>query len=245
MRGAAKSIVCIALLAAAQAAHADCNTVWPVETLLQSRAQTLELRGSRGAAARIPRDWLQALHITAERINAASGISTTLYLCDAREPNAFAWSEGAMNNIAVSLGMRDLIGDDWHAFAALLGHENAHLTNRHGARQQQRDIMLAVGEDILNELLAAGGKSGVLLGIDLTRIGAAAIGASYSREEEHEADAFGMRYAHCAGFNAEGALALQRKLTSASDFLSSHPSSAARIGALRGKIARIRAAGCG
>ncbi|MGR3914409.1 MAG: M48 family metalloprotease [Gammaproteobacteria bacterium] len=247
MRGAAQGVfcfLCAALLASAPLVHAQCKSLWPVEELAQVHARVVELRSKRGVAARIPRDWLRALRITAARLDAAAGISTSLYLCDARAPNAFAWREGGANNVAVTLGMRTLIGNDWHAFAALLGHENAHLVKNHGARRQQRALGLALGESILKTLLSDGGAPPAVFGIDLLGAGAAVIGASYSREEEHEADAVGMRYAHCAGFAVEGALTLHRKLGGASDFLSGHPSSAKRIRALRGELARARAAGC-
>ena len=244
MRAAAHCVFCIALLACAPLAHAQCKSLWPVEELAQFHAREIELRTKRGVVARIPRTWLRALRITAERIDAAAGISTTLYLCDARAPNAFAWREGGMNNIAVTLGMRTLIGNNWHAFAALLGHENAHLVKNHGARRQQRARGLALGESILKTLLSDGGAPPAVFGIDLLGAGAAVIGASYSREEEHEADAVGMRYAHCAGFAASGALTLHRKLGGASDFLSGHPSSAKRIRVLRGELVRARAAEC-
>ena len=106
----------------------------------------------------------------------------------------------------------------------------------HGGKRQKREAGLALGQKLLAPILAQnGGVSGGIVS-DITALGISAIGASYSRDEEREADKYGMRYAYCAGFSPEGAIRLHRKLDSASNFLSSHPSSRQRIATLHSAI---------
>lgn len=143
----------------------------------------------------------------------------TFYLVDMPVPNAFALPGG---QIFVTRGMLGLgLSDDM--LAALLGHEIAHVTKRHGTRLQKRATLL----NTLSQVLLLG----VLIGVDdqpenpndpygytgsrkgsLVQ-GAAATGVvvselllrNYSREFEDEADDEGQRLAAGAGFDPDGA----------------------------------------
>ncbi len=233
---AAATAVTVALLLSPVTAHADCERMWKVGALLANAAGAeVTLHTERRERVTIPARWLRALNIVHEKIDAASGVATTLYFCAAREPNAFAWHGGG-KNVALTAGMYRLLGDDWHAYATLLGHENTHLVKQHGKHRQKREVGLSLGKTALELLLAK--KGGGI--IELTALGIAALGASYSRDEEREADRGGMVYADCAGFSPDGALRLHEKLDSAGNFLSSHPSSRQRITALRKAITAQR-----
>ncbi len=148
-------------------------------------------------------------------------------------PNAFALPGGFVN---ITRGL--LIEMETEAqLAAVLSHEIAHVTARHGAQQQSRGVLTQV-------LLTAGqialGQSGVqspaLYG-DLAAVGAQAILASYSRAQEAEADRFGIRYAHQAGYDPQGMVQLHRLLLSLREsepgrleqIFATHPRSEQRI----------------
>ncbi len=222
------------------AAQGNCEKLWDVAELAKIRAEQVTLKSGGQDGVKIPTRWFQGLNIIRQKIDAQSGISTTAYLCDAREPNAFAWREGGQNFVALTVGMYDLIGDDWHAYAALVGHENTHLVKNHGRKRQKREIALTLGQMALGSILARNEITD-----QLTSLAASAFGASYSRDEEREADQYGMIYAHCAGFSPQGAIRLHKKLDSSSNFLSSHPSSKSRISALQSAIAeQTRAPKC-
>ncbi len=213
------------------AAGAQCDGLWEPR-LLQAKAKAnsgrVELRDNRGAAvATLSITWLIAVNHINKRINAVSGIDAQFLLCNSPHPNAFAGYDRGRPFVALTLGMQRLLAKDWPAYAAILGHENAHLVRRHGRKRQNRETVSALGKSLL------GRYSGSPLAAKSLKLGALAITSSYSREEEHEADRDGMRYAHEAGYNPCGALSFHTKMKSAKDFLSSHPSSADRIRRLK------------
>jgi Zn-dependent protease with chaperone function len=145
----------------------------------------------------------------------------SFYLIDMPEPNAFALPGG---HIFVTRGMLGLGLDD-DMLACLLGHEIAHVIERHGMRMKKRANLL----NVLSQALLLG----VLVGVDDNRDnsldpygvdrapsrkgslvqGAAATGIvvselllrNYSRDFEDEADVVGQRLAAAAGFDPLGA----------------------------------------
>ena len=178
----------------------------------------------------IPTESLRGLLIINARIDAESGISTTLLLCDESVPNAFAGHKDGRNVVGITVGMVKLLGNDWHAYAAIIGHENAHLVKNHGSKRQQREGVLALGQVILKSSLP---QSAGVLAPTIVEYGIAGFSATYSQNEESEADKLGMEFAHCAGFSADSALSVHRKLDSESGFFATHPSSKLRIVRLR------------
>ncbi len=205
-----KYILRIMLLLLPVSAHAVCDNMWDTAELAQQRKETIRLTGA-------PLYWFQGIDILRRKIDTQSGISTNLYLCDSSVPNAFAWRARGQNNTAITTGMYRLLGDDWQAYAAIVGHENAHLVKKHGLYRVLRGAALTV-------------LSGH---IDLPTIAFDAVNATYGRGEEYDADRYGLGYALCAGFSPIGGVRLHKKLNSASSFLHSHPSSKSRISALQ------------
>jgi len=228
-------VLCFAALTATPLPATACEAFWQPRLLAQASGAAVELRDGRRTVATIPTKWFIAVNHINRRINAASGVDANFLLCASSEPNAFAWhdADGAPF-VALTLGLRDLLGDDWHAYAAILGHENAHLVRGHGRKRQQRETVAALGQLLGGALLSGAGG----LVADSVRITAQAATSSYSQEDEHQADRDGMHYAHAAGFDPRGALTLHAKLKSASHFLRSHPSSADRIRRLKNELRR-------
>ena len=145
----------------------------------------------------------------------------SFYLIDMPEPNAFALPGG---HIFVTRGMLALGLDD-DMLACLLGHEIAHVTEKHGTRMKRRATLL----NILSQALLLGVMIGAdggpenprdPYGIDRSGSrrgslvqGAAAAGVvvselllrNYSRDFEDEADVEGQRLAAAAGYDPDGA----------------------------------------
>jgi len=146
----------------------------------------------------------------------------SFYLIDLAEPNAFALPGG---QVFVTRGMLALgLSDD--ELAALLGHEIAHVVNRHGTKIERRATLLNV--------LAQAAVIGVMLNADRSHdvdprlpypynlenrssagdliTGTYATGLilselllrSYSRDFEDEADRDGQRWAAAAGYSRLG-----------------------------------------
>ena len=122
--------------------------------------------------------------------------------------NAYAFPGGS---IAATRGIL-LALENEAQLAALLGHELGHVNRRHTAEQMSKSVLTNV---FIGGVAAyAGTKSSGLgsLASQLGMVGAGALLASYSRNNEREADASGLEYMVRAGYNANGFVGLMDML---------------------------------
>jgi len=126
--------------------------------------------------------------------------------------NAYAFPGGS---IAATRGIL-LALENEAELAALLGHELGHVNARHTAAQMSTGML---GNAFLAGATAYIGQRKPLVG-DLTEklgmLGAGLLLASYSRDNEREADALGMEYMVRAGYNPQGMIGLMAILQSLS-----------------------------
>ncbi|MGB5985726.1 MAG: M48 family metalloprotease [Desulfobacterales bacterium] len=146
--------------------------------------------------------------------------------------NAYAFPGGS---IAVSRGILVKMENEAE-LAALLGHELGHVNARHTAQQMTKgtlaQLLLQVGSIAAGTQGAAWGD----LAANLGGLGATMFLASYSRDNEREADALGMQYAVQSGYSSEGMVGLMDILnnlnkghsSSAAVLFSTHPMSSER-----------------
>jgi predicted Zn-dependent protease len=126
--------------------------------------------------------------------------------------NAYAFPGGS---IACTRGIL-LSLDDEAELAALLGHELGHVNARHTAQQMSKGKVtntIVGGFSVVAGAVAGG--LGQLAGA-VGSIGAGALLASYSRDNEREADALGMEYMVKAGYGPKGMVDLMEMLQSLS-----------------------------
>ena len=221
-------------------ANADCKAWWDPATLANTSHTNINLIFEGKTKATIPTHWVRQINSIKQKIDASSGIYTKFFICDSQDPNAFAWRDSGQNTVALTLGMYNLLGNDWDAYAAILGHENAHLVKNHG-KKPLRDAGIGILQILagiaLEALLIEKTNTSTGLGFDVAALGASSVYAFYNRDEEHEADKYGLIYAQRAGFDPRGAIRLHSKLSQSSNFLSSHPSSVDRMAMVRMAIA--------
>jgi len=153
--------------------------------------------------------------------------------------NAFALPGGY---VYVTRGLLSLV-DDEAELAGVLGHEIGHVIARHGAQRQTA----ALGASVVGAVLGAVvGSSAVN---DVVGLGGRGLLAGYSRDQEYEADALGVRYLAQSGYDpyaeadfletmaAEQALddrITGQKSGGTADWLASHPATPDRVKASRG-----------
>jgi predicted Zn-dependent protease len=158
-------------------------------------------------------------------------------IVDSREVNAFAIPGGY---VYINRGLIER-AQSMSQVAGVLGHEIGHVTRRHSIKQMQK---------------AQGANVGLTLGCLLTRVcgsgiapavanaGAAGLFAKFSRGDEAEADAEGVRTTIKAGIDPEGIPEMFRILleerkenpSAVSGFLASHPLEEDRIAATEALI---------
>lgn len=96
--------------------------------------------------------------------------------------------------------------------AALLGHELGHVNHRHTAQQMSQNMLVSLAAGGLASVASAGDSLLGDLVSGLVGIGAGALLAKYSRDDEREADALAAEYMTRAGYSPEGMLGLMEML---------------------------------
>ena len=174
---------------------------------------------------------VQKLFLAHVRIARAANLQAELLLVDGDEPNAFAALVGDRRAVAINLGMVKLVGDKDDEFAALLGHETAHWARGHVDSGRTRSSTIQG----LGTLVGVGlGAVGVPAAGVISGLGADIIESSFSRDDEREADAWGIEYMAAAGYDPWAAVRMHEKMLALPrgvriPFLSSHPSNQERI----------------
>jgi predicted Zn-dependent protease len=153
------------------------------------------------------------------------------------ELNAYCMPGG---KIMVYTGLIDKLKATDAELAAVLGHEMAHALREHARERVSQSYAQQAGLAVL----------GVATGVgDLTMQVASAISQvtftlPHSREQEAEADRIGLELMARAGYDPHSAVTLWQKMnreagSSGAEFLSTHPSSEARIKDLENTIPRV------
>jgi predicted Zn-dependent protease len=122
--------------------------------------------------------------------------------------NAYAFPGGS---IAATRGIM-LSMENEAGLASLLGHELGHVNARHAAEQMSKGQLTRA---IVGGISVLAGTQSAALGDlagQLGQISAGALLASYSRDNEREADALGMTYMVGAGYGSEGFVGLMEML---------------------------------
>ncbi len=124
--------------------------------------------------------------------------------------NAYAFPGGS---IAATRGILVALNNEAE-LAGLLGHEIGHVCARHAAEQAGKGMLAQLL--LAGATIAVGAGSGSAGAADLVQslgsIGAGALLAHYSRDNEREADALGMEYMTRAGYSPLGMVGLMEVL---------------------------------
>lgn len=162
--------------------------------------------------------------------------------------NAYAFPGGT---IAATRGIM-LEMENEGELAGLMGHEIGHVNARHSAQRAGQGVLAQVAIATATIAVGASDRGGLapIVGV-AGMIGASALLASYSRENEREADSLGMEYMTRAGYAPDGMVGLMGVLVRQSKakpglldtMFSSHPMSDERLAAMKadasGKYARF------
>lgn len=152
------------------------------------------------------------------------------------EANAFCLPGG---KIAVYDGIFQHMANDAE-LAAVIGHEIAHATARHGGERMTQAMAVTAGGLALGVAVSGQSKEAQERWL-LAYGGASTVGLMlpYSRVHEYSADRIGLIYMARAGYDPHAAISFWEKFSAGkatgamSDFLSTHPADAKRIEELK------------
>jgi len=228
----------------------SCSSASPLKEPSDSEinAESLKAYNEVKAKAKISQNqqWNKMLDRVATRIAKASGenFKWEWVLIDSPEVNAWCMPGGKM---AVYTGIMPVLKTEG-ALAAVLGHEVAHATRRHGKKRYARAIQGNLAGIVIGGAAAIGGQ--LLCKTETCRSLSTLTGAAaglaitffdrkFSRGDESDADQFGQIYMAKAGYDPEEAILLWDRMGAASggkappEFMSTHPSDTTRKAGLR------------
>lgn len=161
-------------------------------------------------------------------------------------PNAFALPGG---KIGVHTGILPIAQND-DALAAIIGHEIAHVTLRHGAQRVSQQLAVAGVATVTDVALAMNEvreRQAIMTGLGL----GASVGIilPFSRSNEYEADKYGLFYMARAGYDPEAAIGFWERMKAYAarhggpppEWLATHPADDNRIAQIRALIPEARA----
>lgn len=187
-----------------------------------------------------------------------ANLKWTFTVLDTPDVNAFALPGGY---VYVTRGIMAYL-DSEAELAGVIGHEIGHVTARHGAQRATRQQTAGIGvlaATILGAVLESQGVSGAgQAASQISQSVAAGYIASYSRDQELQADQLGAEYLSRNRYNPQnmvdviGALKAQeryaadaakaegREAPSGANWLSSHPSNDQRLAEIRQTAAKYK-----
>lgn len=156
-------------------------------------------------------------------------------LVESKEVNAWCMPGG---KIVVYSGILPIVKDD-AGLAAVLGHEVSHALANHGQQRMSAGMLQQLGGVAVG--MAVGNKSAETQQMVMQAYGVGTeVGGMlpFSRNHESEADKIGLTLMAIAGYNPENAIALWERMSAIggqkpAEIMSTHPSDATRIAALR------------
>jgi predicted Zn-dependent protease len=154
---------------------------------------------------------------------------------DSKEANAWCMPGG---KVVVYSGLLSITQNET-ALAIVVGHEIAHAIAKHGSERMSEAMMQQLGGVALQVALSQKPQETQNLFMQAYGIGST-VGAMlpWSRQQETEADQYGLIFAAMAGYNPQEAIPFWQRMASAGgakppEFLSTHPSDETRIRKLK------------
>jgi predicted Zn-dependent protease len=228
-----KIILLLALLLGGCATPQKAN-LWDAMSLAYTPQEVIQFKDKRGGQVTNSlnsADVRRMVHVAAAVESAAGPLRTGLLVDESMEPNAFSFASHGQPVIVVNIGMIRLLGQDQDAMAALIGHELAHLYLQHGEAQRSREQDRIMASVMMSFAL---GMVGIPAPVDATDAATSTVTRAYSRDDERDADRFGVAFMAQAGFDPWGAVHLQEKIMADSKgallpFMSTHPTGSERV----------------
>jgi predicted Zn-dependent protease len=230
----AASAVCVAALAA------SCGVTQDEELALgEQTAREVEAQLPMVADPAV-RDFVQALGDSIAGLTDRGDLRWRFSVVNAPEVNAFAIPGG---HVYVNRGLIER-AEKLDELAGVLGHEIAHVTERHSAEQLETQRKANTGLAVVCTLTSLCDNELARVAIN---VGGTAVFARHSRGDEAEADSVGIHHVMRAGFDPRGIPDFfgrlleqrEREPTLLDSWFGTHPLEEERVAAARREIARL------
>jgi len=217
------------------------ETFWDLDSAVHQvqTSSSLSLLANGTSQQVWSRDYVLKLDEVRKKISQQSGIYPKFLISSNRDINAYATYQNGQPVTVFNLGILNRIGNDTDAIAAVVSHEYSHLTlNHHQSAATVNgliEIFAGLAMIAINQSYGGAARNpyeGLYRnGLNLT---AKFASTAYSRGEEHDADAQGVKYMVASGYSPDGAIRLHENIIQAgSSFLNTHPSSESRVQNIR------------
>ena len=214
-------------------------TAWNLSDLVAAEHEAVGFIRGEFTVAVLPTASLRAMAAAAARLSDAIKTEPPLFtahfqVVEGYWANAYAIQRKDHPAVAVNFGMVKMLGDDESLWAAVLGHELAHLKRQHQQKRNERNEWGSAVSGVASVIL---GFVGVPLAPLLTDTASNVVNLGYSREDELEADALSVSYLRQAGYDPGAALRFHERLAEQSSdsggLWSTHPGGKDRVEAIR------------
>lgn len=183
--------------------------------------------------------YLNVLGDSIARLTSRGDLDWHFYLVNSAEVNAFAIPGGF---VYVNRGLIDRT-TNMSQLAGVLGHEIGHVVRRHSVKQMQQEQGANIGVTLACILTRVCANQAAQAAI---QVGGTAVFAKFSRQDEAEADAEGVKNTIRAGISPEGIPEMfqillnerQRNPSAVDAWFSTHPMEEDRIAATQAQIAK-------
>lgn len=162
-----------------------------------------------------------------------SGYQWEFNLVDSKDVNAWCMPGG---KVVVYTGLLPITQNE-AALAVVLGHEITHAVAQHSNERLSKEYLLQGIGSVAGTAAGSSQKANIFNAV--YGLGSQAYGLKNSRNQEYEADHFGLLFCAMAGYNPQEAIPFWTRMSAASngstpEWLSTHPSDANRISRLQG-----------
>ena len=165
-------------------------------------------------------------------------------LVDSKEVNAWCMPGG---KIVFYTGILPITQDE-AGMAVVMGHEVSHALLNHGQQRMSADVLTQLGAAGVGAAVGNQSQTTQALAMQAYGVGAQyGVALPFSRSNESEADKLGLTLMAIAGYNPDIAVTFWQRMSAQSngqappEFLSTHPSDATRIAAIKALIPQAKA----
>ncbi len=181
--------------------------------------------------------YINVLGDSIAKLTSRGDLDWHFYIVDSPEVNAFAVPGGF---VYINRGLIER-SDRLDELAGAMGHEIGHVVKRHSVKQMEQEQKANIGVTLACVLTSICQSQAAQAAIN---VGAGAVFASFSRQDEAEADQEGIKNVVRAGISPEGFPSLFQKLLderktapdAVSSWFATHPTEESRIAATQATI---------